>query len=67
MSPANNHVIQLKYWLVTLKKDPRLTPQQFSALEKFIMLALATFKEIDHQNNVWYNSATDIEEPMEID
>lgn len=60
-----NHVKYLKYLLQDIKKDPNLTVQQFNALEKAIMLAIVTFEQV--KNNQFYNSATNVEEPMEID
>ena len=65
---AKYHISHLQVWLENLKKDPRLTPQQFSALEKAIMLAIITFQQpLIKKNEEFYNSATNVEEPMEID
>ena len=61
----------LQYWLQNLKKDARLTPQQFFAMEKAILLAISTFENVQTYGIMIdfaaTNSETNEEEPMDID
>jgi hypothetical protein len=61
----SNEVDHLQYWLENLKKDARLTPQQFSTLEKAILLAISMFEQ--NLNCIAGQILTNEEEPMEID
>ena len=76
---AAAEVEHLNYWLENLKRDSRLSPQQFLALEKAILLAISMFEKSKgnppfHDLN-YDNQATaddnddddDVKEPMEID
>ena len=64
---AAAEVNHLQYWLNNLKQDPRLTPQQFVAMEKAILLAIALFENnnMNGEENLAYND--DSMEPMKID
>ena len=64
---AAAEVNHLQYWLNNLKQDPRLTPQQFVAMEKAILLAIALFENnnMKGEENLPYND--DSMEPMKID
>ncbi len=65
MSSTSQEVDHLNNWLKNLKQDYRLTPPQFVAIEKAILLAISTFESNnDYSSHI---AASPTHEPMEID